>query len=90
MYSQLPFISGGRLLHPQPVSKRKSKQFKVEGERIHKFQDPYFSQYVIKSRRLSWGGHTKIIEETRNVFKFFVGKSHGKMSLENLTPRYKK
>jgi hypothetical protein len=37
---------------------------------------------VIKSRRMSWVGHTACMGAMRNAYKILVGKSEGKRPLQ--------
>jgi hypothetical protein len=60
IYSQLPFISGGRLLHPQP-----------EGAPCRGDKGP---PRMIKSRRMRWAGHVARMGETMNAYRVLVGK----------------
>jgi hypothetical protein len=36
---------------------------------------------MIKSRRIGWAGHVARMEETRNVYRIFVGQPEGKRPL---------
>jgi hypothetical protein len=38
---------------------------------------------MIKSRRMEWVGHVARIDERRDAYRFFVGKSEGKRPLQD-------
>ena len=58
----------------------------VEGSTMRNLIVCYF--YLIKSRRLRWGGNVASIEEGRRAFKIVTGKLTGKRPLGRLRRRW--